>query len=130
MKTILIVENDKNQLLLYEYELSLEGYNIITAKDGYEALKKVKEHFPDLIMMDIILPRMDGVELMGRILSERKNIPIIINTAYEGYKDNFMMWPADAYIIKSSDLSELKNKVKGLLGKMNCRTAQKSGQYW
>lgn len=116
MKTILIVENDKNQLLLYEYELSLEGYNIITAKDGYEALKKVKERFPDLVIMDIILPRMDGVELMGRILSELKNIPIIINTAYGGYKDNFMMWSADAYIIKSSDLSELKNKVNELLG--------------
>ncbi|GAN34790.1 MAG: response regulator [Candidatus Brocadia sp. AMX2] len=122
MKTILIVENDKNQLLLYEYELSLEGYNIITAKDGYEALKKVKEHFSDLIVMDIILPGMDGVELMGRILSERKNIPIIINTAYGGYKDNFMTWSADTYIIKSSDLSELKNMVKELLGKTECRT--------
>lgn len=130
MKTILIVEDDKNQRLLYEYELSLEGYNIITAKDGCEALKKVKEHFPDLIILDIILPRMDGVELMGRILSERKNIPIIINTAYGGYKDNFMMWSADAYVIKSSDLSELKNKVKELLGKMDCSTARKSRQYW
>ncbi len=122
MRTILIVENDKNQLLLYEYELSLEGYNIITAKDGYEALEKVKEHLPDLIVLDIILPGMDGVELMGRMLSERKNIPIIINTAYGGYKDNFIMWSANAYIIKSSDLSELKNKVKELLGKTECRT--------
>lgn len=122
MRTILIVENDKNQLLLYEYELSLEGYNIITAKDGYEALEKVKEHLPDLIVLDIILPGMDGVELMGRMLSERKNIPIIINTAYGCYKDNFMMWSANAYIIKSSGLSELKNKVKELLGKTECRT--------
>ncbi len=116
MKTILIVEDNKNQLLFYEHELSLEGYNIITAKDGYEALKKVKKHSPDLVVMDIILPMMNGIELMGRILSERKNVPIIVNTAYSGYRDNFMTWSADAYIVKSSDLSELKNKIKELLG--------------
>lgn len=57
---------------------------------------------------------------MGKILSEHKNIPIIINTAYGGYTDNFLMWSADAYIIKSSDLSELKNKIKELLDKIEC----------
>ena len=123
MKTILIVEDDKNQLLFYEHELSLEGYNIITAKDGCEALKKVREHFPDLIVMDIILPAMDGIELMGSILSERKNVPIIINTAYSGYRDNFMTWSADAYTIKSSDLSELKDKINELLGETECRVS-------
>ena len=114
MKTILVVDDDKYHLLLYEQELSLEGYNIITAKDGCEAVKKVKEHSPDLIVMDVIMPKMDGIELMGRILSEHKKIPIIINTAYTSYMDNFMSWAADAYIIKSSDLSELKNKIKGI----------------
>lgn len=118
MKTILVVEDNKNQLLLYERELSLEGYNIITAKDGYEALKKVKEHSPDLVVIDIILPKIDGIELMGKILGEHKKIPIIIHTAYSSYMDNFMSWVADAYIIKSSDLNELKNKMKELLGKI------------
>lgn len=125
MKTILIVEDDKNQLLLYEHELSLEGYNIIMAKDGCEALKKAKEHSPDLVVMDIILPMMDGIELMDRILSERKNVPIIVNTAYGGYRDNFTTWSADAYIIKSSDLSELKNKIKELLGETECSALRK-----
>lgn len=118
MKTILVVDDTKYHLLLYERELSLEGYNIVTAKDGCEALKKVKEHSPDLIVMNIIMPKMDGIELMGRILSERKKIPVIINTAYKGYMDNFMSWAANAYIIKSSDLSELKNKIKELIGKI------------
>ena len=118
MKTILVVDDDKYHLLLYEQELSLEGYNIITAKDGCEAVKKVKEHSPDLIVMDIIMPKMDGIELMGRILSGHKKIPIIINTAYTSYMDNFMSWAADAYIIKSSDLNELKNKIKELLDKI------------
>ncbi len=52
---------------------------------------------------------------MGHILSKNKDIPIIINTAYCNYKDNFMSWAADAYIVKSSDLTELKNKIKELL---------------
>ncbi len=115
MKTILVVEDDKNQLLLYEQELSLEGYNIVAARDGLEAVKKVRELSPDLIVMDINMPKMNGIESIGKILNERK-IPIIINTAYSIYKDNFMSWSADAYIIKSSDLSELKNKIKELIG--------------
>jgi CheY-like chemotaxis protein len=116
MKTILVVEDDKNQLLLYEQELSLEGYNVIMAKDGQEAVRKVKEQMPDLIVMDINMPKMNGIESMNSILSEHRKIPIIINTAYSSYKDNFMSWSADAYIIKSSDLRELKSKIKELIG--------------
>jgi len=118
MKTILLVEDNKNQLLLYKQELSMEGYNIITAQDGQEAVKKVKEHTPDLIVMDINMPKINGIEAMGKILSEHRKVPIIINTAYNSYKDNFMSWSADAYIIKSSDLTELKDKIKELIGKV------------
>lgn len=118
MKTILLVEDDKNQLLLYKQELSLEGYRIITAQDGQEALCKVIEELPDLIVMDITMPKMNGIESMGKILSEHNKIPIIINTAYGSYKDDFMSWSADAYIIKSSDLTELKDKIKELIGKV------------
>ena len=118
MKRILLVEDDKNQLLLYKQELTLEGYNIITARDGIEAVDRVKEEKPDLIIMDINMPKMNGIESLGKILSEQKNIPVIIPTAYSSYKDNFMAWSADAYIIKSSDISELKNKIKELLTKV------------
>jgi DNA-binding response OmpR family regulator len=118
MKTILLVEDDKNQLLLYKQELSHEGYNIITAEDGQEAVKKVKEYTPDLIVMDINMPKMNGIESIGKILSDHKKIPIIINTAYSSYKDDFMSWSADAYVIKSSDLKELKDKIKELIGKI------------
>ncbi|HHT9106654.1 MAG TPA: response regulator [Candidatus Wujingus californicus] len=118
MKRILLVEDDKNQLLLYKQELTLEGYNVITARDGIEAVDRVKEEKPDLIIMDINMPKMNGIESLGKILSEEKNIPVIIHTAYSSYKDNFMAWSADAYIIKSSDISELKNKIKELLTKV------------
>ncbi len=117
MITILVVEDDKNQRLLYEQELKLEGYGVVTAIDGKEALEKVKEQQPDLIIMDINMPKMDGIETMGKILGKNKEIPVIINTAYSNYKDNFMSWAADAYIVKSSDLVELKNTVKEILSK-------------
>lgn len=118
MTTILVVENDKNHLLLYEQELLLEGYNIITGKDGSEALKKVKEHHPDLVVMDIILPDMSGVGLIEKLLCEHGEIPIIVYTAFSGFKNNFITWLAEAYIIKSSDLSELKNKIKEFIDKI------------
>ena len=117
MTTVLIVEDDKNQRLLYEQELKLEGYEVVTASDGKDALEKIQEQLPDLIIMDINMPKMDGIETMGRILGKNNEIPVIINTAYSNYKDNFMSWAADAYIVKSSDLSELKNTVKEVLVK-------------
>ncbi len=115
MNTILLVEDYRNHRLLIEQELSLEGYEIMTAVDGKDALEKVEEQSPDIIIMDIYMPRMDGLAAMGRILSKHKGIPIIIHTAYSSYKDNFMSWAADAYIVKSSDLSALKNKIKEIL---------------
>jgi len=120
MTTILVVENDKNHLFLIEQELLSEGYNIVTAKDGCEALKKGKEHFPDIVVMDIVLPDMDGIELIERILSKSgRKIPIIIHTAYTSYKCKLITCLTVAYvIIKSSDLSELKNKIKELLDKI------------
>ncbi|MFQ5965494.1 MAG: response regulator [Candidatus Scalinduaceae bacterium] len=115
MTTILLVEDDKNQRLLYEQELRREDYEIVTAIDGKDALEKVKGQPPDIIIMDVNMPKMNGMETMGMILSKRKGIPIIINTAYSSYKDNFMSWAADAYIVKSSDLTELKKKIKEIL---------------
>ena len=117
MATILVVEDDKNQRLLYEQELKLEGYEVVTASDGKDALEKIQEQLPDLIIMDINMPKMDGIETMGKILGKNKEIPVIINTAYSNYKDNFMSWAADAYIVKSSDLVELKSTVKEVLAK-------------
>jgi len=117
MEKLLVVEDDKNQLYLYEQELSQDGYNVVTAKNGVEAVEVVQKNPPDLIIMDINMPRMDGIESMSKILSRKKNIPIIINTAYSNYQDNFMSWSADAYIIKCSDLTELKNKIRELLKK-------------
>jgi DNA-binding response OmpR family regulator len=114
---ILVVEDEDSLRLLYEEELTAEGYEVITAKNGKEAIRQFQEGKPDLIILDIVMPVMDGIETLGRILGKERKIPIILNTSYPGYRDEFMSWAADAYIAKSSDLTELKNKVRELLKK-------------
>lgn len=115
MTTLLIVEDDPNQCLLYETELSAEGYDVLTAKGGQEALQVVEESRPDLVVMDISMPGMDGIEAMSRMLSKDHKLPVILNSAYAMYKDNFRAWSADAYVVKSSDLTELKNAIEQVL---------------
>lgn len=115
MTTILFVEDEENQRTLYRSELVQEGYEVILAADGKEAVELSQKHSPALVVMDIRMPRMDGIEAMGRILSRNNTVPIILNTSYSSYQDNFMSWAADAYVVKSSDLTELKQKIKDVL---------------
>ena len=117
MSKILLVEDDGNQAILYQQELEADGYEVVLASNGREAIQKVEEAQPDLIVMDVSMPGMDGIEAMGRILSEHNKLPVILNTAYASYKDNFLSWSADAYVIKSSDLTELKETIAKLLEK-------------
>jgi DNA-binding response OmpR family regulator len=114
---ILIVDDEENIRFLYEQELIDEGYETVLARDGKECLEQVKKESPDLIILDIRMPRMDGLEAIGKIIDIDKNIPIIINSAYSTYKDDFMSWAADAYVVKSYDLDSLKSAIKDVLKK-------------
>lgn len=115
MKKILVVEDEQHQRELYAVELQEEGYEVDQASNGKEAVDKVKTNKYDCIVLDIRMPEMDGIEALGKILSRDKKVPIIIYTAYSNYKSNFMTWTADAYITKSSNLNELKDKIKELV---------------
>jgi two-component system, response regulator, stage 0 sporulation protein F len=115
MKTVLVADDEVSIRKLYQRELQREGYNVVFATSGQEAIQKAREATPDLVIMDIRMPGMDGLEAMGRILEENNQVPVVINTAYSAYKDSFLSWCADAYVTKSSDLSELKDAVRGLL---------------
>jgi CheY-like chemotaxis protein len=70
---------------------------------------------PDLVVMDVSMPGMDGIDVMGRMLCRNHKLPIILNTAYASYKEDFRSWAADAYVVKSADLTELKQTVKHVL---------------
>ncbi len=115
MKTLLIVEDDTNHRLLYEKELTKDSYRVLLADGGRMAVKIAEKEDLDLVILDIEMPGMDGIEALGRILDTNNTLPVIINTSYPNYEDNFMTWAADAYIVKSSDLSELKSKIHEIL---------------
>ena len=112
---ILIADDDQNIRFLYEQELLDEGYQTVLARDGKECLEKVKKELPDLVLLDINMPKMDGLEAIWRIIELNRNLPIIINSGYSSYRDNYMSWAADAYLIKSNNLEELKFSIKKVL---------------
>lgn len=116
MKKILLVEDDVNQRLLIKEELEECHYQVDEAGNGREALEKLQGSDPDLVLLDIRMPEMDGIEALGRLVEERKELKVILHTAYSKYKDNFLSWSADDYVIKSSDMEELLQKVKNQLG--------------
>ncbi len=114
-KTILVVDDDENQRFLCQEVLGDEGYDIVVAKDGKEALEKIEQRLPDLVILDIVMPEMNGMEAMTRILRKHRKIPVILNTSYSGYREDFMTWAADAYVVKSSDFTELKQRIRELI---------------
>jgi DNA-binding response OmpR family regulator len=116
-KKILLVEDEEGLRMLYEEELKAEGYEVILAQNGKEALRQLEEIRPDLIILDIVMPVMDGMEALGQIMGRERKIPIVLHTSYPGYREDFMSWAADAYVTKSSDLRELKETVRELLKK-------------
>ena len=112
---ILLVDDEENIRFLYKQELLDEGYQIFLRRRRKE-WEMVKQML-DLIILDIRMPRMDGLEAIGKIIEINKDIPIIINSAYSTYKDDFMSWAADAYVVKSYDLDSLKSTIREVLEK-------------
>ncbi len=111
---ILIVDDDQNILRLYKEELEEEGYSVVTASNGQEALDQFDRELPDLVTLDILLPDIDGIKLLRQMKEKRPRMPIIMSTAYD-YRDDFAVWASEAYIVKSADLTELKATIKKLM---------------
>jgi DNA-binding response OmpR family regulator len=115
MARILVVEDDEPLRSLYKYELEEEGYEVIIAEDGKTALKSLEQSSYDLIILDMVMPEMDGLEALAKIASRQKKIPVVIHTAYLQRKGEILSGLADATLTKSSDLSVLKSTVRELL---------------
>jgi CheY-like chemotaxis protein len=114
---ILLVEDNEKQRMLYREELESEGYEVDIALDGDNALAKVEMSRPDLVVLDIELPNRDGIETMRKLLDDYPELPVILNSAYAHYKSNFISWGAQAYLIKSSDTSQLIAEVNKVMQK-------------
>lgn len=113
---ILVVDDERNILKLYQAELEDEGYNVVTANSGREGLEVFEKENPDIVTLDILMPDMDGIQVLRQMKEKRPSVPIIMLTAYD-YRDDFSVWISDAYVVKSSDLTSLKATIKQVLKK-------------
>jgi len=123
-KVILIADDDLTLLEMYEERLKAEGCIIVTAKDGEEALEKVSESKPDLILLDIMMPKISGFEVLENLKKdpETSTIPVIILTALgDGAKRNYgMELGAADYIVKAETLPiDVIEKIRRALANAN-----------
>jgi two-component system response regulator (stage 0 sporulation protein F) len=111
MPKILVVDDEEQIRLFYESEFKDAGYEVITADSGYRLLERIEEEKPDLVILDIKMVDHNGLDLLQEIRNLFYNMPVILNTAYDSFKEDMKSIAADFYVVKSFDLTELKNRV-------------------
>lgn len=113
---VLVVDANIRHCLLYRMEMEAQGYEVVCAHNGREALQQLQERRFDVAVVDVVLPDISGSDLIQQIsntrqTSHQRRLPIIINTAYPYSKQQTRKWPAAAFVLKSSNLGELMNKL-------------------
>lgn len=111
-KRILLVDDEESIQLLYREEFEEEGYVVDSARNGVEALAKFRSNPPDLVLLDINMPGMNGIEVLRQMKELRADLPVILNSAYQEYKQDFGSWASEAYVVKSANMEELKAAVR------------------
>ncbi len=123
MSTILIVDDDKAINELIKVNLKLNGYNIIQAYDGIEGFALAKQELPNLVLLDVMMPNVDGYTVAQRIrqCEQTKDIPIIMLTALSEIQDKGKGFDigVDDYLVKPFDIEELKMRVRAVLKRSN-----------
>ena len=113
-KTVLIVEDEKNIVDILRFNLQREGYRTVEAYDGADGLDKARKENPDIILLDVMLPKMIGFDVCRTLRGEGNNVPVIILTAREEEADKVLGLEigADDYITKPFSMRELIARVK------------------
>lgn len=129
---VLIIEDEEHISELIKYNLEASGYQVVAAYDGEEGLKAVFEHRPDLVILDLMLPKMDGISVCNKVRNNKdtEDIPIIMLTAKSSETDKIIGLEigADDYITKPFSVRELQARIKTVLRRTKTTvTAQDSG---
>ncbi len=116
---LLVVDDEVGVLRLMKLELSAQGFRVVTASDGDEALRIAEEQRPDAVVLDIMMPGLSGLEVMRR-LRERSNVPIILVTAKDKDSDKVrgLELGADDYVVKPFNPDELGARIRAVLRRM------------
>ncbi len=117
-KTVLVVEDNDINMRLFHDMLEARGYNVLQAQDGTEGWRMAREHRPDLILMDIQLPGISGLEVTKRLKADEtlKSIPVIAITAFatDGHEEKIRGGGCDAYIVKPISIPSFLQTVERL----------------
>lgn len=118
-QTILVVDDEQDLLDLIEYNLKKEGYNVLKAENGVQGLEMAKEHNPNLVLLDIMMPKMDGIEVCEKMRSnpDLKSIPVIFLTARSDEKTEVegLDTGADDFVTKPISTTKLLSRIKAVL---------------
>lgn len=129
MAKILIVEDDKELSHITELELTHEGFSVITASDGREGFEKIQSEQPDLVLLDVMLPRLSGLEILRKVRNElESDLPVILVTARGETIDKVdgLNSGADDYISKPFKIEEVLARMNAVLRRSQKNTGQKS----
>lgn len=113
-KTILVIDDEPDIRTLFSEELA-NKYKVLTAKDGEDGLKSIFEKKPDLVILDIKMPKLNGLEVLRKSKSFFPALPVILCTAFSSYKTVYAASLADAFVVKSPDFSELNETIEHLI---------------
>jgi DNA-binding response OmpR family regulator len=118
---ILIVDDEEMAIKMIELELKRNNYEVLTSTDGREAIEKIKSEQPDLVISDIMMPFMSGLELLELIKSDSKKTPVILISALDEFEvvQTAVDMGADDFIIKPINMEELSIRIKRVLDKNN-----------
>lgn len=117
MQRILVVDDDPTVTSVVRRGLALEGYAVDTASSGMQGLSIARDRTPDLVILDIMMPGLDGYEVLGRLRAADANLPVLMLTARDGTSDQVkgLESGADDYVVKPFTFSVLAARVKALL---------------
>lgn len=115
-KKVMVVDDEPDILKVIQTRLEASGYETILASNGEEALKVIGNTKPDLILLDILMPKMDGYTFLREVKKRRVNVPIIVLTAKSAMKDLFEIEGVKDYIVKPFDSAELIKKISAYIG--------------
>ena len=119
---LLIVDDEKNIRQLYAADLQDAGYQVDTAENSATAAELLNRYTFDLVVLDIHMGNESGLDILQNIVQEKKDLPVILCSAYSCYKEDFSSWLADGYVVKSSNTSTLKAEIERVLAKRGSKT--------
>ena len=116
-KKLLVVDDEPHIRMLYQEELQGEGYTVATSDGQEPIMAAIQREKPDLVVLDIKLANVSGLDLLQTIRAETTTLPVVLSTAYDSFQYDLKSIAADAYCVKSVDLTALKETIESVLQK-------------